>query len=719
MRSLRLYFFHIILLSVLLGLNSPIHAQTAQNYYEHGLELQRSGDFKEAIKQFDKATGKDRKFAEAHYGIGLCYLSIDSVKSSINARLRAQHALERALKIEPKNTKYLFAMGEVRKRQGFPLRAQEAFEKIVEIDPESPEAVFDLAEAYLEQNIGGIKNLEKGVILLKDMSKKHPDYPGVHYLLGKMYLKLEQNELAQEKLLKLIEIDNENGSAKIYLATAYYRTGQLNKVSELYLRALEQVTDIELLEDLSNSFRILLSDDEKSNYLSLSPKAQASYMADFWRDRDSNMMTLENERLIEHIRRVDFVKQQYHDNSDRGFDDRGEIYLKYGEPDNKHIDSMPSGSRHIYPNESWLYDSIDTYLAFDFVSKGSGYEIVPDLSYASTPNSIDIAATLYRQRSFLGGIYAIIGSKIDGLEDFARVLSFDYGSEVVKAIANSPAENYILEFEETPIVFPSVITQFKGPNGRADIEVYIGYPHDQYEFNVTQNGLTAHVETKIVISDSNRFLAGELNRNYTVKSVTKEDNHSFGTEKLMLTPGSYKVGIQQKQVTANKLGIYQSELAVRDFRGEELMLSDIRIASGLRQADFSESDTRDKLEMLPYPFSTIPKNEPLLLYFEIYNLNLNQNGNTRYTLTYSIVKKELNISGLLGGLVKRLIDVVTQDPENILISTERTGSLTEVHELIALDLSSLDESDMTITVQIEDNVSGNITTISKDIKIVK
>jgi len=97
----------------------------------------------------------------------LSYLAKDSVKSSINARLRAQYALEDALKIEPKNTQYLFAMGEVRNRQGFPLEAQEAFEKIIEIDPESPKGVFDLAEAYLAQNIGGIKNLAKGAELLK------------------------------------------------------------------------------------------------------------------------------------------------------------------------------------------------------------------------------------------------------------------------------------------------------------------------------------------------------------------------------------------------------------------------------------------------------------------------------------------------------------------------------------------------------------------------
>jgi len=223
------------------------------------------------------------------------------------------------------------------------------------------------------------------------MSDKNPDYPGIFYLLGKMYLDLGENEPAREALTKQIEIDNRHGGAKIHLATYYYRIGQIGNATDSYLTELKQVSDMELINELGNYFRWLLKDDEKSSFFSMSPENQASYMADFWRDRDSNMMTPENERLIEHIRRSDFVKKQYHLNNDRCFDDRGEIYLKYDEPDNKHIDVMPfvpGVTQHIYPNESWLYDSIDTYMAFDFINKAAGFEIVPDLSYSITPHSI-------------------------------------------------------------------------------------------------------------------------------------------------------------------------------------------------------------------------------------------------------------------------------------------------------------------------------------------
>ena len=54
----------------------------------------------------------------------------------------------------------------------------------------------------------------------------------------------------------------------------------------------------------------------------------------FWNERDSNPATIENERLVEHYRRVMFARIHF-SGGQQPYDRRGEIYVRYGEPDDR------------------------------------------------------------------------------------------------------------------------------------------------------------------------------------------------------------------------------------------------------------------------------------------------------------------------------------------------------------------------------------------------
>ena len=123
--------------------------------------------------------------------------------------------------------------------------------------------------------------------------------------------------------------------------------------------------------------------------------------------------------------------------------------------------------------------------------------------------------------------------------------------------------------------------------------------------------------------------------------------------------------------------------------------------------------------MTPYPFTNFSKSLPLVIYFEIYNLYIDPAENTRYTIEYT-VEREQKSSGGLSGIFKKIGGLFGRKKiERISVSNERSGKLTSINELIALDISDFPEGSTLISVTVEDHIRGTITTSERRIMIVK
>lgn len=110
----------------------------------------------------------------------------------------------------------------------------------------------------------------------------------------------------------------------------------------------------------------------------------------WWRSEDPMPATLENERVIEHLERVAYA-QEHFAQSERltGFDERGDIYLRYGAPKHREVvrfnesrltDEIfrPGLSINLsdFPmNEFWSYGDIDRSGYYLFVEGDEGYQI--------------------------------------------------------------------------------------------------------------------------------------------------------------------------------------------------------------------------------------------------------------------------------------------------------------------------------------------------------
>jgi GWxTD domain-containing protein len=104
--------------------------------------------------------------------------------------------------------------------------------------------------------------------------------------------------------------------------------------------------------------------------------AKRTFLANFWKNRDTDPSTPQNEYFNDYMKRVDYANEHFHSSYKEGFlSERGRVYLMYGEP----------SQRDFYPNESdmkpyeiWFYNEIEGGVTFVFgdISGFGRYELL-------------------------------------------------------------------------------------------------------------------------------------------------------------------------------------------------------------------------------------------------------------------------------------------------------------------------------------------------------
>ena len=199
---------------------------------------------------------------------------------------------------------------------------------------------------------------------------------------------------------------------------------------------------------LDQDVRWIITDSEKKAFLSLSnDEERDAFIENFWRRRNPNPDSPENEYREEHYRRIAYANEHFAAGKPGWMTDRGMIYIKYGKPDS--IDSHPSGGQYerpvdegggetsTYPFETWHYrylDGIGDNIDIEFVDSCmcSDYHMTIDRSEKDAllhvPNG---GETLYEQMGmakkadrFKGGLENLgpgPGSSSNQSKEFDRI----------------------------------------------------------------------------------------------------------------------------------------------------------------------------------------------------------------------------------------------------------------------------------------------------------
>ncbi len=141
---------------------------------------------------------------------------------------------------------------------------------------------------------------------------------------------------------------------------------------------IRELTEEELVVEETNKFKqdvvYIVSRGELDMFDQLNFSGKRSFVAEFWRRRDPDPKTPENEFKIEHYRRINFANLHFSrtKETDDGWNtDMGRIYILYGSPSEieRHV-----SSRGAKPWEQWNYHQLEGGAYFIFVDE-DGYGV--------------------------------------------------------------------------------------------------------------------------------------------------------------------------------------------------------------------------------------------------------------------------------------------------------------------------------------------------------
>ena len=123
--------------------------------------------------------------------------------------------------------------------------------------------------------------------------------------------------------------------------------------------------------------RYIATDEEKTLFNGLEGiPAKAEFLANFWKERDPDPATAQNEFKIEYFQKVELADRSFRTKFKPGWlTDRGRVLLIYGIPDEIERSPVQSGTR---PYEIWSYNKLENGSIFVFADlQGFGdYELL-------------------------------------------------------------------------------------------------------------------------------------------------------------------------------------------------------------------------------------------------------------------------------------------------------------------------------------------------------
>ncbi|MFQ6113171.1 MAG: GWxTD domain-containing protein [bacterium] len=605
--------------------------------------------------------------------------------------------------------------------------------------------VLHLHEANL--NAAATKKLARLVSL--DPTFIDDEHGSAWYLFGKVLLAMDGPERAFRIWLAGVDKLRTENLIDPYLFDGFVRlTVRLQKVkyyglaTELFYELLDKLDFRKHQATLSQIYAqcaFLLPEAmqiqlDYMGYTQASCSTLGPRLRAYWRSEDPTPSTLVNERLMEHLQRVEYAGKSFSANNLRGFDERGLIYVRLGKPDRRSSYWWGVNTGQYRPHEIWNYDSIAKQLYFFFVDfgEGNGFELVDrvDRAIFGVAKESERRTLYYElakvQSSFYLRLYGFLPPYDADFED----------EEYRREVTPDAATDVLSELEQIPIQVRTA--RFLEEDRATRLELYFGVrkqdlmvqslepllPTDTLKLRLSITledagfwpGSTRH--QTVATFDGNDRLDEEMLL-FTVSTTSHEDSFyvsgqvedwlsSFGTEFVEEANASLQTVWQDNYSQTEKLlkltGFRTSLQEALRLEKNPLLISDLQLSTQII-AD-SENPTPHKGDLIiePYPYQRVDRRQLFYLYFEIYDLELSPDGEARYSIAYEAedLKKKQSIWSKIKSVFGR------KPAGRVELASEYSANTPNPREWIALDLKALSEGEIKLTVTVTDLISGAV-----------
>ncbi len=450
----------------------------------------------------------------------------------------------------------------------------------------------------------------------------------------------------------------------------------------------------------------LMNPYQALQYLSLPTRAERNeWLTRFWIDLDPTPATPENERKIEHEKRVALARKLFGMEKVPGWDKRGETLIRFGLPSTREKVFADVGFyRFIPPSEVWYYESLDMLVHLqDFNLKGEYIYAIEHYGRSAREEQDRYAQlnTLMEYGVFQN-IYAYEYMDLDEMKDIVdfnpddidyiadpdvrmyspRDLISQFEQEKVERSAN----NFYKYMKEHPLVysfevgarllnFVFDISTFKADDGRLRTEINFEIPTSELRFIRSGGMLRAGILLDVLARDIDfeEIVSGadSINAARAGEGDSGIPSHIPGQIVLELEPGYYRLGIEATDVNSSRRGVAKTNLELEPY-GDGLALSDIQFASSIGEAQRGGRFVKGDLRIVPHPLHAYRIPYPLTFYFEIYGLDTDGSGYSFYAVDYKITPLQKRRK---GPVLEEVTSVVSSKFESTAVGPDQVQRL--------------------------------------------
>ena len=200
--------------------------QSTQARLEHAAELEKTGNFIDAIRELEAALSSDPRNVQANINLIALY-------ARAGDPAKAKQHFEEAIKLNPGRSDAWYDYGVLLAREKNYTEAENAYQRALAINPQYAEAHNNLGDLYEQQG-----RLDDAAYEFHEAVVDRPDYPLARFHLGRILVHQQKYDEAIQHFLRALEPESEETPTYLYaLGATYARAGDHQRALEYLHKA--------------------------------------------------------------------------------------------------------------------------------------------------------------------------------------------------------------------------------------------------------------------------------------------------------------------------------------------------------------------------------------------------------------------------------------------------------------------------------------------------
>jgi len=486
------------------------------------------------------------------------------------------------------------------------------------------------------------------------------------------------------------------------------------EVKEVYKNWLKKDVAYIITSEEKKAFNALKTDEERENFIE-----------NFWRRRDPNPDTEENEFREEYYERIAYANEHFASGIPGWMTDRGKIYITWGKPDS--VEAHPSGGAYdrpsyegggsttTYPFEVWFYrhlDNVGDGIEIEFVDPtGTGeYKIATSPYEKDALLMVPGAGLTTAEQLGLGNKADRISGQYQNGASYQREQDTPFRRlELITNLQRPPQVKYSdLQalaggdtgvIDNNPLEFQLDVAFFRQSDDRVITAFTVQADNKELVFENVGGLETANMNIFGRIMAVSGKRSGIFEDSVAANATSEEladakEKKSVYQKAVALAPGTYKVDVVVRDVRSGNKGIRSVGFTVPKYDEKKLDTSTLILATKLRtttERDIGAMFVIGSAKVIPNLTGTYKKGQEVGIYMQVYNAGIDQ----------TTLRPAVDVQYVLMKDGKEVLN----QPENWegLSDSGQRLTLARLLPTIAMPLGSYE-----LKIKIKDRVSGQL-----------